>query len=752
MTMADIFLKVVNMSISAGWIVLAVLLLRILLKKAPKWINVFFWGIVGARLVFPFSIESVMSLIPSAETISMVPDVPRPHFESGVTIVDNQVNDYLQGHYFEGVSRPTGHFLDITTVLAIAWLIGIAVLLIYTAVSYLRLRERVKTAVLYKDNIFQSESVISPFVLGIISPKIYLPFNMNEQDIEHVIAHEQSHICRKDYLWKPLGFFILAIHWFNPLMWLAYVILCRDIELACDEKVIKDLDTEQKADYSAALLSLSVNRRMIAACPIAFGEVGVKNRIKAVLNYKKPAFWLIAVAVVLSIIAGVCFLTNPKTLPKKTENYAVNCYNVGAKCDDVVYEYIYADLQADTPIIYVKWTNNTKDELCFGMQYVIYRDNEVLKPKSEIAFDDILCIVKPGKSKSENYDLSAYEFEKNEIYTLEKTFYLASNPEQKYKASVSFSINETYSFVGKQYAGEKVVYENGSYSLIITEDNIPQFVISKPQMAFSKLDASSNSWERIDYLQRIKLEKANFDELFTNEIWDNGYSASKIRENNLEAFSAFDLMGRMYYLLEQKNGDIYIAQSDTVTSNFRWLFKMRETDETIAEEVIKDEVIKESPEMVVVSNDISITALQGTTSWTYTDIFGKGVSIESDSMHPLQAKEYMPVLDILPTQFSYSNPLSARIQFNVKNTKSVRTMSPDEVYVRCWDESCWGNANAKSEDVAVKIVNGNFFFELKDGNYIYEVIAVFNSAKKYSGNAQYSFCTNKPDMKIQTVD
>ncbi|MBR4099686.1 MAG: M56 family metallopeptidase [Clostridia bacterium] len=745
--MADIFLKVVNMSISAGWIVLAVLLLRILLKKAPKWINVFLWGIVGARLVFPFSIESVMSLIPSAETISMVPDAPRPHFESGVTIVDNQVNDYLQGYYFEGVSRPTGHFLDITTILAIAWLIGIAVLLIYTAISYLRLRKRVKTAVLYKDNIFQSENVASPFVLGIISPKIYLPFNMSGQDIEHVIAHEQSHIYRKDYLWKPLGFFILSIHWFNPLVWLGYVILCRDIELACDERVIKELDTEQKADYSAALLSLSINRRMIAACPIAFGEVGVKNRIKAVLNYKKPAFWLIAVAVILSIIAGVCFLTNPKTMPKKAENYAVNCYNVGAKCNDVVYEYLYGDLEADTPSIFVKWTNNTNDELCFGTQYLIYKDNEILKPKSEIAFDSILCVVKSGKSKSENYDLSAYEFKKNQIYTLEKTFYLASNPEQKYKASVSFSINETYSFVGKQYAGEKVVYENGSYSLIITEDNIPQFVISKPQMAFSKLDASSNSWERIDYLQRIKLEKANFDELFTNEIWDNGYSASKIRENNLEAFSAFDLKGRMYYLLEQKNGDIYIAQSGTVTSDFRWLFKMRETQETITEEVIRDEVIKEAPEMVVVSDDIGITALQGTTDWTYEADNGKAVTTVADSMHPLQAKKFMPVLDIVPTQFSYDDPLSARIQFNVKNTKSVRTMLPDEVYVHCWDESCWGNAGAKSEEIKVNIVNGNFFFKLKDGNYIYEVTAHWRSAKKYSGTSTYSFYTVKPKIK-----
>lgn len=310
--MADIFLKIVNMSISACWIVLAIILLRFVLKKAPKWINCLLWGIAGLRLVMPFSFESVFSLIPSTETISKPIDSPRPHFESGVSVIDNQVNDYLKGNYFEGVTRPAGNFVDITTILAIVWVVGIVVLLIYTAVSFIRLKGKIGTAVLLRDNIYQSEAVVSPFVLGIIKPKIYLPFNMNEQDMEHVIAHEQAHLRRKDHLWKPLGFLILTLHWFNPMVWLGYVLLCRDIELACDEKVVKEFNNEQKADYSQALLTCSVNKRMIAACPVAFGEVGVKNRVKSVLNYKKPAFWLIIVAIVISIVVAVCFLTNPK--------------------------------------------------------------------------------------------------------------------------------------------------------------------------------------------------------------------------------------------------------------------------------------------------------------------------------------------------------------------------------------------------------------------------------------------------------
>ncbi len=309
--MAGIFLKIVNMSISACWIVLAILLLRLILKKAPKWINCVLWGIAGLRLIMPFSFESIFSLIPSAETISKTPDSPRPQIDSGVSVIDNQINGYLQGNYFEGVTRPMGNFVDITTILAIVWIIGIVALLIYTLVSFLRLKSKIGTAVLLRDNIYQSEAVVSPFVLGIIKPKIYLPFNINGQDMDHVIAHEQAHIRRKDYLWKPLGFLILTLHWFNPMVWLGYVLLCRDIELACDEKVVKELNNEQRADYSQALLTCSVNRRMIAACPLAFGEVGVKDRVKSVLNYKKPAFWIIVVAIIVSIAVAVCFLTNP---------------------------------------------------------------------------------------------------------------------------------------------------------------------------------------------------------------------------------------------------------------------------------------------------------------------------------------------------------------------------------------------------------------------------------------------------------
>ena len=311
--MNDLFLKIINMSISASWLVLAVLLLRFVLKKAPKWVNVLLWGIVAVRLAFPFSIESALSLIPSAETVPMdIEMAVQPTINSGVPVINSMVNPMLSSFAPPQDVLTSANPLQIwIPIFSFLWIAGIAALLLYTVVSYWRLRRKVSEAVILRDNIYQSENVASPFVLGVFRPRIYLPYNMDGQDLSHVIAHEQAHIRRRDHWWKPLGFLLLTIHWFNPLMWLAYVLLCRDIELACDEKVIKELGNEQRADYTQALVACSVNRRMIAACPLAFGEVGVKERVRSVMNYKKPAFWIIVVAVIACIVVAVCFLTNP---------------------------------------------------------------------------------------------------------------------------------------------------------------------------------------------------------------------------------------------------------------------------------------------------------------------------------------------------------------------------------------------------------------------------------------------------------
>ena len=332
--LSEVFLKVVNMSISASWLVLAVLLLRLVLKKAPKWVSVLLWGFVAVRLICPFSIESMLSLIPSAETVS--PEIMMdwtPEISTGIGSVDTVINPIITQTFAPNPATSANPLQILIPVAGILWLTGIMAMLLYTAVSYFLLRRRVATAVLLRNNIYQSENVDSPFVLGIIKPKIYLSYNMEDQDLEHVVAHERAHIRRKDHLWKPFGFVLLALHWFNPLMWLGYILLCRDIELACDEKVIKEMDNENRADYTQALVACSVNRRRIAACPLAFGEVGVKERVKSVMNYKKPAFWIILAAVITCVAVAVCFLTNPKE--ENDPNHAEDSYYLLIGADGV---------------------------------------------------------------------------------------------------------------------------------------------------------------------------------------------------------------------------------------------------------------------------------------------------------------------------------------------------------------------------------------------------------------------------------
>jgi beta-lactamase regulating signal transducer with metallopeptidase domain len=310
--MSELFLKIVNMSISAGWFVLAVLILRMVLNKSPKWIRVLLWGLVAVRLICPFSLESALSLIPSTETIN--PEIMMdwtPEISTGVGSLDTALNPIITQSFAPDPGASMNPLQFWIPLAAVAWITGIAAMLIYTAVSYILLRHKVATAVLLRNNIYQSEYVDSPFVMGIFKPKIYLPFKICEQNLEHVVAHEEAHIRRKDHWWKPFGFVLLALHWFNPLMWLGYILLCRDIELACDEKVIKEMDNENRADYTQALVTCSVNRRSIAACPLAFGEVGIKARVKSVMDYKKPAFWVLVTALFICAGISVCFLTDP---------------------------------------------------------------------------------------------------------------------------------------------------------------------------------------------------------------------------------------------------------------------------------------------------------------------------------------------------------------------------------------------------------------------------------------------------------
>ena len=310
--METVFLKLVNLSITASWLVLAVLVLRLVFRRAPRWIFCLLWGLVALRLACPFSLESALSLIPSAQTLpEEILYTATPHIQSGIPAVNSAVNPFLAQSMVPAPGASVNPTQVWSFVLAWVWAAGAAVMALYALVSYLLIRRRMATATLLRENIKQSEQVDSPFVLGFLRPTIYLPYGVGEADLTYVIAHEQAHIRRRDHWWKPLGFALLAVYWFNPLLWLAYVLLCRDIEGACDEKVIREMGQEDRRGYASALLHCSVHRRRLAACPLAFGEVGVKERVKWVMDYRRPAFWLAAAALVACAAAAVCFLTDP---------------------------------------------------------------------------------------------------------------------------------------------------------------------------------------------------------------------------------------------------------------------------------------------------------------------------------------------------------------------------------------------------------------------------------------------------------
>lgn len=312
--METLFLKLINLSISAGWLILAVMALRFVLKKAPRWTVCLLWGLVALRLVCPVTIESRLSLLPSAQTIpdnflSSVPEIA-----SGVAPIDAAVNPILSTSLAPTQFSSMNPAQGLVFALAWIWAIGAVLLLCYAAASCLWLRYRVRTATYSSPEcreIRWCDRIDSPFVLGVIRPVVYLPYGLATEDIPHVLAHEQAHIRRGDPWWKLLGFLLLSVYWFQPLMWAAYVLLCRDIEAACDERVIRAMSRDQRRGYSAALLRCSIRRSAIAACPLAFGEDGVKNRVQRVMNYRKPGLWIALAAVIAAAGCAAAFLTNP---------------------------------------------------------------------------------------------------------------------------------------------------------------------------------------------------------------------------------------------------------------------------------------------------------------------------------------------------------------------------------------------------------------------------------------------------------
>ena len=772
--MTEFFLNIVNMSISASWLVFAVLLLRLSLKKAPKWINVLLWGIVAVRLICPFSFESVLSLIPSSQTINPEISLNSPVIDSGVTIIDNAINPIIgEATISIQPEKDVNLFQFIMPYLAGVWLVGIATLLIYTLISFLRLKRKIGTAVLLRDNIYQSEAVVSPFVLGIIKPKIYLPFNMNGQDMDHVIAHEQAHIRRKDYLWKPLGFLILTLHWFNPMVWLGYVLLCRDIELACDEKVVKELNNEQRANYSQALLTCSVNRRMIAACPLAFGEVGVKDRIKSVLTYKKPAFWVIVVAVIASVVTSICFLTNPITHLNDELSVFI---------DGQVSEHNYTE--SDDPVFVVlshklldvdKSLNKTTVYMWALYTEYSYENGQIQLETSSYT-PTVITAKRTGLHG--HYKLVEY-------WTPRDGSLWVEDIKEKFPWYLHNKALDTQRYIDEQMAFcEKSAKEyfssesniGGTDSMLdvafestLTYAGVPQ---DSNKIFYSSLNREKLAISSVRHLPIHRLD--TYEDL---EQFKATFSGDLTLDKGYDEVPSFNAATTKYDKDFFEYNSLMVVYIDATNSTHRYAMQSVEhsgvfcvhIEETTKAEAVDDALAgwfvivtasdemlngctgfdadfnntidlydgSQIPKLMVSCNGIWAETVKGTTEWTYDNGNGTMQTINGDSAHPTDRIDYL-----LP------------IALKVKRTDDVLTavtmnfdIKPDKIEVNSWFLA--KNGNTKPFDSEKKGMD--IFLNQSKETCIYEVVATWNSSDKYYGTVRYSFCVSEQEEENEEI-
>lgn len=619
--MENIFLKIFNMSITASWIALAVMLLRLPLKKAPKWIMGVLWAFVALRLILPISLESVLSLIPSAQTLPQdFTYSPAPIINSGIPALNSTVNPVIS----ESLAPAPGASVNPTQVLSFAasviWIVGVVGMLLYMLISYLSLKLKVRESVGIakpdgsgtEKRVRVCDRISSPFVLGVIFPKIYIPSTLGEEDMRYVMEHEKTHIKRGDHLWKPLGFLLLSVYWFNPILWAAYILMSRDIELACDEGVIKQLGEDSKKAYSEALINCSAPRRLVTACPLAFGEVGVKERIKRVLNYKKPAFWIIILAVVSCAVVAVCFLTNPKRqltiaslyaqadqpdsesdgLPKTSQIFDkvldvwitdsdkyINDGNGDAyHIDSAMLEDYVSDVKSiklganlkdadpytvgSEPDYYIVVKSQFDDEFTHQMALCFSKDFTEFWPQTVTGKPGrVYSVQEPEKverlfswiDKAEPVGVNGYEdFNGNTV--------------GNQKDSSVAPAQET--LFGRYYAADNTIAQ----SLVLSSIQRPEFA-PVFELYNSRYDSKAqnvvpaegltllyrDTFTRFDFgdAEEITLTKENFDDLFTVAVqWEDGIDPEYLRKNADKVYS-FSNGTEFYYIIKTNSGELY---------------------------------------------------------------------------------------------------------------------------------------------------------------------------------------------------
>ncbi len=577
--MTELFFKTLNMSITASWLVLVVIILRPLISKAPKWIRGILWSFVALRLVLPFSFESIFSMMPRFDSPSVT------IYETKTEAIVLNLPEFNQA--VESLTTKPGDSVDpmqiLILTLSIVWIIGIIVMLSYMAVTYLLIKNKVKEAVLLKDNVWVSDKIATPFILGVIKPKIYLPTSMNQIDTEYVIAHEKAHIKRLDYLWKPFAFLLLCVYWLNPLFWIAYVLFCKDIELACDEKVINDLGKHIKKPYCEALVNCSINRKIISACPLAFGENDVKSRIKSVLTFKKAGIVITALSLSLAIIVAIGFLTDPETEEKPSENSNAsqsqdteklafktnNNVRVSANC------FGFSDGKPYVSII----IKNIGDQnvVLYGQDFFILDGDKIVEPNGTVIYEPLQFMLKSGESDAMTLDLQDYTLEDNKVYRLVKNFQI-EGIEKTYGGFIDFKIDNRevkgafLSCVGTTDDNDYIDNAFGSVPLYLFGDDNVLY-----SNEYNGKEHIIKHWYPVGKLKKFNVTKKDFRGISLVK-WNSGSeSVDSIITNNKSAFSYVNAEEAFYYkLLQQKDGSYYLIEGWTGNDGIYRVIKMLE--------------------------------------------------------------------------------------------------------------------------------------------------------------------------------
>lgn len=565
--MEYLFLKIANISITASWVILAILILRPILYKIPKRFFCLMWVVAGIRLILPFSIESIFSLIPSTKTLTESEFLDAsPTVQTGISSLNMAINPFITEQFAPQGGTSVNPLQVYTFIAGYVWVAGIIALILYALISYVRLRIRVREAVLLYDNIYVCDRVSSPFILGLIRPKIYLPSDISETDIEFVTEHEKAHIKRLDHIWKPIGFLLLTLYWFNPIIWVGYIFLCRDIELACDERVIASKDGEYKKQYSNALINCSCQKHYVTACPLAFGETGVKARIKNVLSFKKPAIWIICGGIIITTALAVCFLTDPHEL-RGVQNQSKN-----AKI-----EITAVDTDGISPYIEIERKNHLDTDMLYGEEHYFYRKVEDKWIDCRIHEDYVYHLVEycvgAKKTAKQRFYLIDQNMWQTGRYKLE-VFYNAPGGE-KQTASVEFDLTQPIeTFATWDITGLEVTFSDEIFSYIPSATDC-RFRL---QNGMNLLKVGENTdYSYLGGMEEITLTKENFDK----RIRYRGKSIG-LRENNKRAWQLITEVNgvdMLYILLEQKNGEYYFCEgyhkfADSDESLIRFIYKV----------------------------------------------------------------------------------------------------------------------------------------------------------------------------------